>query len=786
MENIGLRIKVDLDDKKARETLKALKKEEHIITVKFDNQALTNIAAEIERIKDLEIKSVVNNEALRGLDEMSKQLREQLKMLSYIAIETHEISSTNQTVKDNPYQDSLRTIKEINRVLEDSYKAPESQQHIFRERLDYLFEELDKQQSLVQNEKARKKLLEEQTRLQEKYLFNTKLYDQKQWDNEAKQQEKKSESNYEKQQVETYNQLLKLQKEFYKTTTSYDKANEADKAIHREKLELISSQIIAQSELLKDKKLIKKLSEEELRLQQEYNVNGKLLENANQIKAKQERQNELYSKQEENLKKLITYQKEYVKYQVASENAGTKAKSEKDFYTRNLARETLTLNKEKIIFLEQQMAKIQQQNNELDAQLKKEGLINEEREKALVSIVDSANIDILKEESKIRDSIMKQEEKFSENQKKSRRASSQYIKEQQGQLNLLIKKLETGNKAGYYDEDKLRELKYSIANVKADNLVEAKEKIRALRLEFNNLKADAEARRLNGVKSGIESLGTVFKNLTRYVTGAMIVRNFWSALREGIQTVKELNDAVTTLTITMEKFGEHEINYLIKQSQRLSKELKANINDILTTVKTVANENETMESIMAKTTPSVVLSNLTGLGTDQTVEMIQGAMQQFKELEDQSAESAMKVADSMVAISKSLSMDFSKGVVGMSEGVEILGSLADQVEMNLDTVLSVMSATAEKTRLSYSEIANALKTTISRTMRVADPSGEVSEEDMLKTEKALNSVGIAIRNLETGKMRPFMEIITELSNKWDKMTGAQQSYVAVIATAIVQ
>ena len=171
MENIGLRIKVDLDDKKARETLKTLKSEEHKIKITIDDNTLANIVADIERIKDLEIKSIVNNEALRGLDEMSKQLKEQLKMLSYIALETYEINNTGKTVKDNPYQDSLRTIKEINRVLEDSYKAPESQQHIFRERLDYLFEELDKQQSLVQNEKARKKLLEEQTRLQEKYLF---------------------------------------------------------------------------------------------------------------------------------------------------------------------------------------------------------------------------------------------------------------------------------------------------------------------------------------------------------------------------------------------------------------------------------------------------------------------------------------------------------------------------------------------------------------------------------------------------------------------------------------
>ncbi len=348
----------------------------------------------------------------------------------------------------------------------------------------------------------------------------------------------------------------------------------------------------------------------------------------------------------------------------------------------------------------------------------------------------------------------------------------------------MIKKAETGKLSGFYDKKALGSIKESIATLNGVSTKNVRQQVAQLTHNFKELTAEASESRLKKVGSLTHQLGESFSNLTRYVSGAMIVRSFWNSLREGFTSVRELDSAIATLKITMTSFTNNEFNTLINKSQELSKNLKANVNDVLTAVKTVANENETMDSIMAKTTPAVILSNVSGLGTNQTVEMIQGAMQQFDELADQSAESALKVSDSMISISRSLSMDFGTGLTGMAEGVEILGSLGNQVGMGLDETLSILSATAEKTRLSYSEIANALKTTISRTMRVADPDGEITPDDMLKTESALHSIQVAIRGVD-GEMRPFLDIIGDLSGKWDGLTSAQQQYVAESATAAI-
>lgn len=56
--------------------------------------------------------------------------------------------------------------------------------------------------------------------------------------------------------------------------------------------------------------------------------------------------------------------------------------------------------------------------------------------------------------------------------------------------------------------------------------------------------------------------------------------------------------------------------------------------------------------------------------------------------------------------------------------------------------------------------------------------GDVTGEEALKAETALNSVGVSIRELDGKTMRPFMDIVEELSGKWGTLDGVTQSYVS--------
>ncbi len=61
--------------------------------------------------------------------------------------------------------------------------------------------------------------------------------------------------------------------------------------------------------------------------------------------------------------------------------------------------------------------------------------------------------------------------------------------------------------------------------------------------------------------------------------------------------------------------------------------------------------------------------------------------------------------------------------------------------------------------------------------QVADEEAEVTEDSMKKAEKALNSIGIVVRD-SPSTFRPMFEIIKDLGNNWENLTEVQQAYVA--------
>lgn len=295
---------------------------------------------------------------------------------------------------------------------------------------------------------------------------------------------------------------------------------------------------------------------------------------------------------------------------------------------------------------------------------------------------------------------------------------------------------------------------------------------------------------LKTTKADITSMGKEWSNSTKSVNtfggaiseatkkigifslGYMAISKIRTSISDGIEAVKDMDKAMTTLKITMNGMSDTALKNVGKQAQELATSLSSTTSKVLEAVTTFANAGETVNSIMNKTGSAIILSNLTGLDTSTTVDTIQSATQQFEELSDGSEKSAMKVTDSMTAISKALGVDFSKGISEMSESLNILGNLSSQLGGDLDDTLALISTGMEKMRVSGSEMATSLKTIMVRTMRI---SGEGVTEDQFKNaEKALSDVGIKIRDLNTGEMQPFMVTLKQIAEKWDTMSQAGQ------------
>jgi len=292
--------------------------------------------------------------------------------------------------------------------------------------------------------------------------------------------------------------------------------------------------------------------------------------------------------------------------------------------------------------------------------------------------------------------------------------------------------------------------------------------------------------RFSSIKQESAQAGTVmtrmFENLVKFLRFYLVAGTFVkliSELKKGIDTVKDLDAAITNMKITM-NLTDSEFDRMTVSSQKLAKELGSTVKEVLGAAKTFANMNESIDAILEKTRANIILSNLSGSGIDETVDAIQGIMNQFELLEKDS----MRIADTLTFISANLAMDFSKGIREITDGIKNSGSMAKEAGFELEQYESMLGKVIEQTRLGGSTVSAGMRTIFARLGRVTD-SEAASDEDISKAEEAFRSVGVALRDLN-GEFRKTPEVLEELNVVWGTLDNVQRSFIAEQAAGVRQ
>ena len=171
-----------------------------------------------------------------------------------------------------------------------------------------------------------------------------------------------------------------------------------------------------------------------------------------------------------------------------------------------------------------------------------------------------------------------------------------------------------------------------------------------------------------------------------------------------------------------------------------------------------------------------MMSNVTGIDTSQTVDILQGVMEQFDLAENQ----LMHISDVMQTVSMSMPYDFANGVKELSEGIQASGSVAKDAGYDLENYTALLGTLIAKTRQSGGELGRSLRTMFVRTTKASTTAlanGEVTEEDLSNAEKALRRVGIEVRS-DIDTFKNFDEIMGELYQKIDSLSDVDLSNIA--------
>lgn len=250
--------------------------------------------------------------------------------------------------------------------------------------------------------------------------------------------------------------------------------------------------------------------------------------------------------------------------------------------------------------------------------------------------------------------------------------------------------------------------------------------------------------------------------------------------RQGLDVLKEYDSALTTISYTM-NISDSQLKSLGKDILQLSNDLNTSVENAMSVAQIYANMNTSAEEIKQLSTPTIVLSNLTGMDASTAADEIQAVVQQFDMLASDSAH----IVDVYDKISSSIAVDYSKGIQGMAGAVQVAGASAKAAGLDFEQLSAIVAKTQEKTRAGGEQVGNALKTIFTRLSKASNLDDTIDNETLSNASKALHNVGVEVYNAD-GSFRQFDVIMGELAKKWDTLSDAEQANISYQVAATRQ
>ena len=271
--------------------------------------------------------------------------------------------------------------------------------------------------------------------------------------------------------------------------------------------------------------------------------------------------------------------------------------------------------------------------------------------------------------------------------------------------------------------------------------------------------------------SFLASLKKNFSFLSYWTSAHYIFMTAIRNIKQMIGNVRELDDAMTNISYTMDVSGK-QLRQISESALQMSKDLNTSASNTLSAVKLYANAKESAESILQKSKPAIMLSNVTGMTGENAAKMLQAVMNQF----DMTQDDLMEIADTIEMVSQNMAYDFASGINEIATGIEQSGSVAKSAGLNLQEYVSMLGLVIEKTGQSGSVIGNAYKTIFQRITKASATEGTL-EEDISAAEKSLRAVGIEVRNT-ADEFRDLTDIMADLGKVWDSLSSVEQSNIS--------
>ena len=273
----------------------------------------------------------------------------------------------------------------------------------------------------------------------------------------------------------------------------------------------------------------------------------------------------------------------------------------------------------------------------------------------------------------------------------------------------------------------------------------------------------------NVSKVAATSTGGLSKAFKQFTIYNLVLKAAKKAIREAVETVKELDKYLTEQAMVTGKTRE-ETYALVGQYQELALACGATTKEIAQVTTEYMKQGKSTAEALVLTEAAVKAAKVARVSVGDSVNYLTTALNGFR-LE---ATDAMRVSDIFASVAAASATDYDELAIALSK----VASQANLAGMSIEYTTALLTKGLETTREAPETMGTALKTIIARMREMADY-GETLEgdTDINNVESQLAYVGIALKN-EQGELRSTEEVLDELGKKWDTLNKNQQAALA--------
>lgn len=236
------------------------------------------------------------------------------------------------------------------------------------------------------------------------------------------------------------------------------------------------------------------------------------------------------------------------------------------------------------------------------------------------------------------------------------------------------------------------------------------------------------------------------------------------------QQVKELDDAVTDLTLTTGA-NRTQIKALLDTYTDMSDELKSTVTDMTVAATEWLKQGKSMEETETLLRDTMILSRISNLSTADSMEYLTSVMNGYQ----------LTANDTLGVIDRLSAVDLASGadITSLADGISAVSDNAERAGVSMDKLLGYLAAVGETSRMEMSEVEAAYNTMFARMddIRSSRLTDSRTGDDLSEVETTLARAGIRLRDSQNA-FRDFDDVLDETANRWTSFSDAQKNAIA--------